>query len=324
MAKNEPRPELWQVRCQEAGEAGGRGRAGRRRHRGSGPSRLPEAGSARPGAWFPRRGGTIGAASFRAAHAGGGAEEEVEVKPEFDGQVAVVTGAASGIGRAIAALFLRRGARVAILDIDEVGLEAALRMLDGGERLLGVCTDVSDSSALREARRRVLERFAKVDILVNNTGIYPYLSLPEMSAEEWDRVFAVNTRSVMLATQNFMADMVARRFGRVVCIVTEDAYVAKPQLAHYAASKAAVASLVKSFALELAPHGVFVNGVSPGAVATGRAKKMDWFAPRVAQIPCGYAAEPEDIAEVVLFLASRRNRYIVGETVLANGGTAMI
>ena len=246
------------------------------------------------------------------------------MEQEFEGQVAVVTGAASGIGRAIATLFLRRGARVAILDIDENGLEEAARELDGGERLLGVRTDVSDKNALREARERIQERFAQVDILVNNTGIYPYLSLSEMSAEEWDRVFAVNTRSVMLATQTFMSDMIDRNYGRVVCIVTEDAYVAKPKLAHYAASKAAVASLVKSFALELAPRGVFVNGVSPGAVATERAKNMDWFAPRIAQIPCGYAAEPEDIAEVVLFLASRRNRYIVGETVVANGGTSMI
>ena len=246
------------------------------------------------------------------------------MEQEFEGQVAVVTGGARGIGRAIVSLLLQRGAQVAILDVDEAGLEEAGRELRGGESLLGVPTDVSDTSALRFARERVLERFARVDVLVNNTGIYPYLSLSEMSAEEWDRVFAVNTRSVMLATQTFMSDMIARRFGRVVCIVTEDAYVAKPRLAHYAASKAAVASLVKSFALELAPHGVFVNGVSPGAVGTERAKKMDWFAPRVAQIPCGYAAEPEDIAEVVLFLASRRNRYIVGETIVANGGTAMI
>ena len=246
------------------------------------------------------------------------------MEQEFERQVAVVTGAASGIGRAIAALFLRRGARVAVLDINEKGLAEAERSLEGGERLLCVRSDVSDTNALREARKRILERFEQVDILVNNTGIYPYLSLSEMSAEEWDRVFAVNARSVMLATQTFMPDMISRRFGRVVCIVTEDAYVAKPKLAHYAASKAAVASLVKSFALELAPHGVFVNGVSPGAVATERAKNMDWFAPRIAQIPCGYAAEPEDIAEVVLFLASRRNRYIVGETVVANGGTAMI
>ena len=213
---------------------------------------------------------------------------------------------------------------VAVLDINEEGLVDAEQSLEGGERLLCVRADVSDKSALLEARGRILERFAQIDILVNNTGIYPYRSLPEMSAEEWDRVFAVNTRSVMLATQTFMSDMIARRYGRVVCIVTEDAYIAKPKLAHYAASKAAVASLIKSFALELAPHGVLVNGVSPGAVATERAKKMDWFAPRLAQIPCGYAAEPEDIAEVVLFLASRRNRYIVGETVVANGGTAMI
>ena len=187
--------------------------------------------------------------------------------------------------------------------------------------------DVTDDSALRHARERTLDRLGPVDVLVNNAGVYPHLSLPDMSGGgvgSGDRVFAVNARSVLLTTKAFMPDMIARRYGRVVCIVTEDAYVAKPKLAHYAASKAAVASLVKSFALELAPRGVFVNGVSPGAIATERARKMDWFAPRIAQIPCGYAAEPEDIAEIVLFLASRRNRYIVGETVVANGGTTML
>ena len=242
---------------------------------------------------------------------------------EFDGQVAVVTGAARGIGRAIAGLLLRRGARVAMLDLDETGLQEAARSLGVEERLLCLPADVSDHGALRRSREDILERFAQVDVLVNNAGIYPYLSLSEMSEPEWDRVFAVNTKSVLLATRTFMPDMIARGYGRVVCIVTEDAYVAKPKLAHYAASKAAVASLVKSFALDLAPHGVLVTGVSPGAVATERARSMAWFAPRIAQIPCGYAAEPEDIAEVVLFLASRRNRYIVGETVVANGGTAM-
>ena len=98
-----------------------------------------------------------------------------------------MTGGASGIGRAIVALLLRRGARVAVLDIDEAGLQDATRALDVGGRLFGIPVDVSDADALREARRRILERFEQVDILVNNTGIYPYLSLSEMSAEEWDR-----------------------------------------------------------------------------------------------------------------------------------------
>ena len=247
----------------------------------------------------------------------------MHVEREFDGQVAVMTGAARGIGRAIAGLLLRRGARVAMLDLDQTGLQEAARSLGEEDRLLCVPADVSDEGALRRARRGILDRFAQVDVLVNNAGVYPRLSLDEMNESAWDRVFAVNTKGVLLATRTFMNDMIARGYGRVVCIVTEDAYAAKPKLAHYAASKAAVASLVKSFALELAPHGVFVTGVSPGAVATERAKGMAWFAPRIARIPCGYAAAPEDIAEIVLFLASRRNRYIVGETVVANGGTAM-
>ena len=118
--------------------------------------------------------------------------------------------------------------------------------------------------------------------------------------------------------------MIEAGYGRIVSIVTNDIYIAKPTLPHYAASKAAVASLIKTFAVELAPHQVLCNGVSPGAVATERAKSQSWLAERIPHIPVRRAAEPEDLAEVVLFLASPRNRFIVGETVIANGGFTMV
>ena len=131
-------------------------------------------------------------------------------------------------------------------------------------------------------------------------------------------------QSLPNAGEAFMDSMIAKRYGRVVTIVTEDAYVPKPTIPHYAASKAALLSLIKTFAVELAPHQVLVNGVSPGAVATERAKSQSWLKERIPNIPVRRAAEPEDLAEVVLFLASPRNRFIVGETVIANGGFSMI
>ena len=242
---------------------------------------------------------------------------------EFDGQVAVVTGGGNGIGYSIARLLLERGARVAILDIDTERLEKRRRQ-HGANALLACETDVTDESALAAARARVLDQFGRVDILVNNTGIYPAVSVSEMTVAQWDHVFDVNAKSMFLTTRTFMGPMVEQGYGRIVSIVTVDAYKAKPTMAHYAASKASVASLVKTFAHELAPQGVLVNGVSPGAVATERAKSQPWLKERIKEIPVGHAAEPEDIAEVVLFLASRRNRFVVGETVIASGGAMML
>jgi 3-oxoacyl-[acyl-carrier protein] reductase len=118
--------------------------------------------------------------------------------------------------------------------------------------------------------------------------------------------------------------MVPRGYGRIVNVASTDAYRAKPKLPHYAAAKAAVVSLTKSLAEELAPQQILVNAVSPGPIATETAKQQDWLAERAKSIPLGRVAEPEDIAEVILFLASPRNRYVVGETIIANGGMLMV
>ncbi len=241
---------------------------------------------------------------------------------EFDGQVAVVTGAAAGIGNAIARLLGERGARVCLVDIDHDAAEAEAR--DIGNGALAIAADVTDETAVNAARDAVLNDCRRVDILINNAGIYPQETFDEMTVESWDRVFDVNAKSVFLMTRAFGKPMRQAGYGRVVCIVTVDAYTAKPTLPHYAASKAAAASLVKTFAKDFAPDGVLVNGVSPGAVATERAKSQDWLAKRLPEIPVGYAAEPADIGEVVLFLASPRNRYVVGETVIASGGLLML
>src|SRR6185312_8312794 len=126
----------------------------------------------------------------------------------------------------------------------------------------------------------------------------------------------VNVKSVFLTTRALMELMVARRYGRIVNIASTDAYRPKTKLPHYAAAKAAVVSLTKSIAEELAPHEVLVNAFSPGAIATETAKSQGWLKHRIPHIPVRRAAEPEDIAEVVLFLASPRNRFVVGECVI--------
>ena len=247
------------------------------------------------------------------------------MKPEFDNQVAVVTGGAQGIGFAICKLLRERGARVAVLDLDDQGgADAARRLDDTGENVRAYQADVTDESSLQAARAGVLSDFGHVEVLVNNAGIYPHASLREITIESWDKMFDVNAKGMFLATRTFMDAMIEQRYGRIVSIVTTDAYIAKPSLPHYAASKAAVANLVKTFALELAQHQVLCNGVSPGAVATARAKSQSWLAKRIPTIPLQRAAEPEDMAEYVCFLASSRNRFMTGETIIANGGTLMV
>ena len=243
----------------------------------------------------------------------------------FAGQVAVVTGGAQGIGFAISRLLSERGATVCLVDIDKAKTEEAVAKLSkGGAKARGYEADVTKEPTLQRARDAILRDWGRADVLVNNAGIYPHATIREITIESWDRMFDVNTLGMFLTTRTFMEPMIAQHYGRIVSIITNDAYIAKPTLPHYAAAKASVISLTKTFALELAPHEVLVTGVSPGAVATERAKSQSWLKDRIPNIPVRRAAEPEDIAEVVLFLASKRNRFVVGETVIANGGYTMV
>ncbi|MFO0996345.1 MAG: SDR family oxidoreductase [Alphaproteobacteria bacterium] len=245
---------------------------------------------------------------------------------EFEGQVGIITGGANGIGLAIAKLLAERGGSVALWDVDGAKVASAAESLSRATnaKVKGYAVDVTDEPAILKARDATVKDFGRADVLVNNAGIYPHATIKEITLESWKRMFDVNTKSMFLVTRALMDQMVKQHYGRVVTIVTEDAYIPKPTIPHYAASKIALLSLIKTFALELAPHEVICTGVSPGPVATERAKSQSWLAERIPKIPVKRAAEPEDIAEVVLFLGSKRNRFVVGETVIANGGYVMV
>ena len=245
---------------------------------------------------------------------------------EFQDQVAVVTGAARGLGFALATLLAERGARVFMVDRESDAIEtAAARLVARGLAVHASVTDCTSESALAALRRRIeSEAAGRLDILLNNAGGWRYGSYREISLADWDWTFDVNVKTVFLAVRALADLMVARRYGRIVNIASTDAYRPKVKLPHYAAAKAAVVSLTKSLAEELAPHEVLVNAVSPGAIATETAKSQGWLKDRIPQIPVRRAAEPEDIAEAVLYLASPRNRFVVGETVVANGGMLMV
>jgi 3-oxoacyl-[acyl-carrier protein] reductase len=245
--------------------------------------------------------------------------------PEFEGQVAIVTGAAQGLGKATATLLARRGAAVYMVDVNGPKVEdAAASLRTEGHRAIASVTDVADEAALRRLRHRIEAQSGRLDILVNNAGGWRYASIREVTVEDWHWTFNVNLLSVLLATRSFMDLMIARHYGRIVNVASTDAYRPKPTLPHYAAAKAAVISLTKTLAEELGPHQVIVSAVSPGAMATETAKAQGWIKDRIPLIPVGRAAEPEDVAELILFLASPRNTYVVGETVVANGGSLMV
>ena len=243
---------------------------------------------------------------------------------EFAGQTAVVTGAANGLGQAVARMLAERGARVVVADIDAAGAAAEADAIGArGGQAVAIVVDVTKETDVARFHDEAAA-VGSVTVLINVAGAYPHKAIREITAADWDYVFDVNLKSTFLMTRAFMDDMIAAGGGRIVNVASNDAYTAKPTMAHYAAAKAGVVSLTKTMAAELAPHGVLVNGVSPGAIATERAKGQAWLAERIAQIPLRRAAEPSDIGEIILFLASRRNAFMVGETVIANGGTLMV
>lgn len=241
---------------------------------------------------------------------------------EFSNKVAIVTGAAQGLGYAISKLFTERGANVCMLDLKADQLQKSADSL--GANAHAFPTDCTDKDALIATREQILSRLGYVDILVNNAGGWKHANIWELQPDMWDKTFNMNAKTAFLTTQTFMDNMIERKAGRIVCIVSIDAYTRKPTVPDYGAAKAAVASLVKTFAAELAPHGILVNGVAPGSIATEIAKQQDWLPKSIERIPTGRAAEPEDIAEVVAFLASDRNRVVAGETVIASGGELML
>jgi 3-oxoacyl-[acyl-carrier protein] reductase len=239
---------------------------------------------------------------------------------EFGGRRCVVTGGAKGLGLAIGRIFAEGGADLVLCDRDQAALEQAAKEIEQfGARVETYLCDVSIPQEVETFAAAVQAR-GTVDVLVNNAGFYKGKQIREITLEDWDQAFSINLRSVFLMSRAFMDGMAERKYGRIVNIASVDAYIAKPTNCHYAAVKAGVISLTKSFGLELAPHGVLVNGVSPAAVATDTAKSQGWLEKRILDIPLGYVAEPEMIAQVATFLASERNRFMAGEVVIANGG----
>jgi NAD(P)-dependent dehydrogenase (short-subunit alcohol dehydrogenase family) len=238
-------------------------------------------------------------------------------------RVCIVTGGASGIGRAIAARFCVEGARVAVADVDAAGAEAAARELDG----LAVPTDVRDAAAVDRLVRATLETFGRVDVLVNSAGIGRLGSALETSPEAWDEVLAVNLTGTFLVSRRVAQEMVAARRGKIVNIASITGLVGYAGRVAYCVSKAGVVMLTKAMALDCAPYGVQVNAICPGVVRTPMTEATladpAALAEKIAGIPLRRLGRPEDVAAAAVYLASADSDFVTGHALVVDGGMSV-
>jgi NAD(P)-dependent dehydrogenase (short-subunit alcohol dehydrogenase family) len=240
------------------------------------------------------------------------------------GQAALVTGAARGLGYAAARRLAAEGARVALFDRDGEALGAAAERL-AAERLhvRPSTVELTDEAAVREAVAGVLAAEGRVDVLVNNAGVYPHCPFEDLTYAEWRRVLAVNLDSVFLCTHAVYPAMRERRYGRIVNISSATFFIGYPGLSAYVASKGGIIGFTRALAREAGPHGITVNVVTPGLIATEgvlggeEAGLFDEIVPEQALPRRG---EPEDIAECIAYLASPAAGFITGQTINVDGG----
>lgn len=237
------------------------------------------------------------------------------------GRSALVTGGNTGIGRAIALAYAREGAEVAIAWNDR---EADMRSLEKEISALGIRCDVTKEAEVARCVKETVAAFGKLDIVVSNAGIQRPQPITEMSVEDWDRMMAVHLRGAFLVSREAAKHMVPRRSGWMIFTCSQLGYIGRERYTAYSAAKAGLIVFMRSLAKELAPHGILVNGVSPGLVDTG-------FDPLPEEVKRAHAASlplkrlgtPEDMTSGYVFLASEEARYYCGQLLHPNGGEIM-
>jgi NAD(P)-dependent dehydrogenase (short-subunit alcohol dehydrogenase family) len=248
------------------------------------------------------------------------AAEEIVVDQRFEGRVAVVTGGASGIGLAIATRFAAEGARVVLVDYNRAGLDAAVPVVRdaGASDVLAQLCDVSDEPQVQATIAAVLKAFGRFDVLVNNAGLMQFKALEEFTGADWLKVLGVDLLGAFFFTKQAFLHM--GEGGAIVNVASIHAVETTPQVASYAAAKAALLSLNRSTAIEGKPRGIRANAILPGAVDTPMLRENPNVKSGVEKLDERFIGRPEDIAALVAYLASDDARFVQGAEIRADGG----
>jgi 3-oxoacyl-[acyl-carrier protein] reductase len=242
----------------------------------------------------------------------------------LEDKVAIITGAATGIGEGVAHLFAFQGAHVFMLDRDAARNEEAARALGG--KATAIACDVRDSSQIQNAVDTVMHRFGRIDILINNAGIYPRQSFLGMTEEQWDEMQDINLKSIFFFCRAVLPHMTGRGYGKVVNISSVTFHVGSANLSHYVASKGGVIGFTRSVAREMGSYGVFVNCITPGAILVEAEKKVATEEQIQAILELQSTKRrlvPLDIARVCVFLSSELSDGMTGQTLNVDGGWVM-
>ena len=237
-------------------------------------------------------------------------------------KVAIVTGATQGIGLACAERLVREGACVMLVDIKPEGEQAALRL---GDAARFFAADVSQKADVDAMIAATLRAFGRIDILVNNVGVTHAADFLDLAEDDFDRVLRINLKSMFLCGQAAAREMVKQHSGAIINMSSVNSELAIPNQVPYVVSKGGVNQLTKVMALNLAPHGIRVNGIGPGTILTELARKAVLGSPEarrtiLSRTPLGRCGEPEEVASIAAFLASDDASYMTGQTIYADGG----
>jgi 3-oxoacyl-[acyl-carrier protein] reductase len=245
---------------------------------------------------------------------------------ELKGKVALVTGAAQGIGRAVALLLGQKGADIVVSDINlEKAQETAKEIETLGRRAMAMKVDVANFGDVERMAQAVIEKFGRIDILINNAGIARDKLILRMTEEDWDAVLAINLKGTFNCTKAVVRHMSKQRSGKIVNIASVVGEMGNAGQANYAASKAGVIGFTKTIAREFAQRGININAIAPGYIQTPMTDALPEKAKEELKrmIPMERLGQPEDVAEAVLFLVSGASSYITGQVLNVNGGIYM-
>ena len=246
----------------------------------------------------------------------------------FSDRVAIITGAGQGIGKSIASLFAREGARVVVCDVQKPLIQTTVNEInEGGGTAMGVTADVSSRTDVDALVRKTLESYGALHILVNNAGIFRYGSLLDIEEIHWDRTMNVDLKGVLYCMQAAAPHMISQNYGKIINISSSAGIGGYENMASYATAKAGVMQLTRVAAREFGKYGINVNAIAPGIVITPGSRgtlteeQLAKFVEKRKRVSClGRVGMPEDISRVVLFLASEDSGYITGQTIAVDGG----